>query len=198
MRELVSPMRVLVSPKRALLIKIPTSTRSMVGAVLRAIVRIWVSVIYHSSYRFPLVFFMPGAPLPALDGKRTDEQHSGDESAHVREPGDTAARVIGSCKRSQAAKKLNHKPPQEHGPGWDFDSGDEDNDGHQCHDARARELDQIGAHHAGDGAARADRGQARIRIGHYLENRRGESAAQIENQKAPAADQIFHVAAEHP
>jgi hypothetical protein len=34
-----------MSPKRALLIKIPTSTRSMVGAVLKAIVRIWVSVI---------------------------------------------------------------------------------------------------------------------------------------------------------
>ena len=39
----------LKSPKRALLMSIPTSTISMVGAVLIAIVRIWVSVISHPS-----------------------------------------------------------------------------------------------------------------------------------------------------
>src|ERR1700686_4710749 len=125
-RILVSPMRVFVSPKRALLIKIPTSTRSMVGAVLKAIARIWVSVISHSSSRFPLFFFVPGAPLPAFDGERTDEEHSGDESTHVGEPRNAAARVIGGSQRSQAAKKLNHEPPEEHGPSGDFDGGDED------------------------------------------------------------------------
>ena len=40
---------VLKSPKRALLMSIPTRTISMVGAVLIAIVRIWVSVICRPS-----------------------------------------------------------------------------------------------------------------------------------------------------
>src|ERR1035437_3229971 len=134
MRVLVSPTRVFVSPRWALLIKILTSTRSMVGTVLNAIVRICVSFISLHDSCSPLFFLIPGAPLPALDGERTDQQHPGHESAHVGEPGGAATGVIGGGQRPQAAAELDDEPPDEHGPRRNLDGGDKDNNGHQRHD----------------------------------------------------------------
>src|SRR6266446_2997522 len=50
-RAFKSPKREFKSPKRALLMRIPISTMSMVGAVLIAIVRIWVSFICIKAYQ---------------------------------------------------------------------------------------------------------------------------------------------------
>src|ERR1035438_7726620 len=72
-------------------------------------------------------------------------------------PSLTPTPLFGSA---HAIKELDEEPPEKHKPCWDFDRGEEKDDGHERKDARVGKLDQVGAHHAGDGATGADHGRS--------------------------------------
>ena len=59
-------------------------------------------------------------------------------------------------------------------------------------------LDEVGAHDAGDGAARAHGRNARVRVGEHLREAGRRAANQIEDQIFRRAENIFDVIAEDP
>ena len=72
-------------------------------------------------------------------------------------------RHVGIADGAHAAEDLDDKPVEQHEHGRDLHRREENEDRHQRDDPRMGEFDQVGAHHACDGAARAERGHARIR-----------------------------------
>ena len=95
-------------------------------------------------------------------------------------------------------KQLDDKPVDQDEDGGDLHGRQKEEDRDQSDDARVRELHQVGAHHAGDGAAGADGGQPRVCIEGHVDQSRGHAAQQVEQQVFRMAQDVLDVVAEDP
>src|ERR1035438_570812 len=86
----------------------------------------------------------------------------------------------------------------QHDPGRHIGHPEEEDDGHQALNLRPGKLDQIRAHHTGDGAAGSDHRYAGNGIEKSLGERRRHTAKQVEQQEFLMAQNIFDVVAENP
>ena len=115
------------------------------------------------------------------------------EEGHASAFGD-----VGIADGAHAVEELDEEPEDQPEPGGNVDRGDEKEDEPERMDARVGELDQVGAHHAGDGAAGADHGDAGIRIGQELGHGGGGPAQQVKQQELGGAQNILDIVAEDP
>ena len=139
----------------------------------------------------------PRAAAPAA-GRETPREPGG-EARHVRPERDAPLRPGRRGDRPDAAEHLEEEPEAEEADRRDLDDLDEDEDRHQREHARPREEDEVGAQHARDGAARADRRDVASRGSTRHLREAGHRAAQeVEDQVAAVPHPVLDVVAEDP
>src|SRR5579862_3941849 len=104
------------------------------------------------------IALVPVAPALAR-GEHADQQHPGNESADVGEPGYSPASVVGLAERGDPAKKLNREPVEQEEGGWNRQAREKDEQRNQRVNTRAREFDEIRAHDSRDSSTGSDGGQ---------------------------------------
>src|SRR5437868_11177668 len=131
-------------------------------------------------------------------GHQQNQTHPRQESADVREPGHVATGSLRIPNGTHAAEKLDRKPVQKQKRGRDVHGCDENNDRHQSHYPCARKLDQVSAHHSGDGAACAHGGHGGRSIHQDVDDTGCESARQVEEEKLCVSENVLDSAPENP
>src|ERR1035437_2754700 len=151
----------------------------------------------HLRFHLPVNILPFGIAL-ARDQK-VDQGDPRQEAADMGEEGNASALgSVGIADGAHTVKELDEEPPDQHKPGGDFDGGEEEDDGHQRNDTRMRELDHVGAHHAGDGAGGADHRHAGTRIAQELGHSGGGAAQQVKQQVLGGAQDVLDIVAEDP
>src|SRR5579884_4238043 len=143
---------------------------------------------------------LPRRELPLvrrLVAEDPDEDHPGDEAADVREEGD-ASGLLGDAERADPADELEEDPDADHDPGRDEDDRDEDAEKDQRADVALREEDDVGAEHAGDGAAGADQRHGARRVDEDLGQSGDDTADQVEDRVLVVSERVLDVVAEDP
>src|SRR6202011_37556 len=79
---------------------------------------------------------------------------------------------------------------------------DEGRDGHQDDEEKSEHLGpriqyDVGAHHAADGSAGADRWGARMEVEQYVQQAGANSTEKIEDQITQVAEVVFHIVPEY-
>src|ERR1051326_4955717 len=128
-----------------------------------------------------------------------DQHDAGDEASDVR-PECYAAGVLagGGDGHRRSAQELQHEPETGKDPRRQPPEGKENDQGHEPQDAGFGIQNEVGAHHAGDGAARADAGNVRAQVQGDVRDRSREAADEVKDQVREAADVVFNVVAENP
>ncbi len=136
--------------------------------------------------------FLPGG----FDAEFPDKKSSGDESAEMGPPGDTAG-DFGVQERADALEELQDEPEEEEDEGGDRDDWREP-ERDESEDDRGREEQEIGTEESGDGSAGSDHRNRGEWAGGELGQGRAESGNEVEEEVAERAGSVFHHAAEDP
>ena len=96
--------------------------------------------------------------------------------------------------RTDSGQKLKQKPISQNDEGWNRDEKYED----QGQDSSARIKNDIGAHHAGDGAAGAERWKGGVEIKNNVRETGTDAASEVEKKVGEVAEVVFHVVSENP
>jgi len=140
----------------------------------------------------PLV--QEGGLSPSSEGN--DQHESGNEPADVREDGDAAGGL--SLVPADGGQQLPDEPQADHDPRGRAEREEEEPERHEREHASARPQDDVAAEHTGDGAGGTDNGERRIRVEEHEEERRGDTADEVEEQETYTAESIFDVVSKDP
>ena len=99
-----------------------------------------------------------------------------------------------SSDRSDSGQKLKQKPISQNDEGWNRDEKYED----KGQDSSSRIKNDIGTHHAGDGAAGAERWKGGVVIKNNVRETGTDAASEVEKKIGDVAEVIFHVVSENP
>ena len=136
-----------------------------------------------------------GPQRPSLArGEDPHEQQPGDEAADVRKEG----HIRLSTEAGVSLDELQSKPDAEHDPRRHVEDRKEEEDRDDREHTGARKEHDVGAEHAGDGAAGADGRRRGVDVDGDLQCGRRQSADQVEDEEPEAAHGVLDVVAEDP
>ena len=93
-----------------------------------------------------------------------------------------------------ACEELKQEPVAQNDEGWNRDEENKD----KSKDLRSRVKNDVGPHHARDGAAGSERRQGRMVVEDNMRKARTDAADKIEEKVREMAKVVFHVVAEDP
>jgi 4-nitrophenyl phosphatase len=128
--------------------------------------------------------------------ERNDQHEPRDEPAYVREDGDAAVLVRDVAVES--GEDLPDEPEPDDEPRGRAQREEEEPERDEREHARARPEHDVRAEDSGDGAGRTDDGKGRVGVEGNEDERGGDAADEVEDQKTYTTESIFDVVPEDP